>query len=144
LGNGTGEYIAGEPASTHEDYAVGKADFVASDRLRLDARYTFDTAAVNTLNPLGSWDYNNPSHYNLVQTSAQYMQSPSMIHDFRAAFSQIYNGATAAAPASDASLAFVPGASMGAIQVVGLSDFGGTLGRSPAFQHRRHAALLVG
>ena len=130
LGNGAGQYIAGEPNATGENYAVGKVDFIPSDRLHLGARYTFDASTNDSIAPLGSWTYDNSSHYNLVQTTAQYVQSPTTIHDFRAAFSQIFNGAASAPPASDANLAFIPGDPMGEIQVVGLSDFGGSLARS--------------
>jgi len=130
LGNGTGEYIAGEPMNIQENYAAGKLDYIASDRLHLGARYTFDTSTNDAVAPLGSWNYDNGSHYDLVQTTAQYVQSPTTIHDFRAAFSEIYNDANTDPPAADASLAFVPGDPMGEIQVVGLSDFGGTLART--------------
>ena len=127
LGNGIGEYIAGQPNSTWENYVVGKVDFVASDRLRFGARYTFDNSASGTDEPFHIWNFRNDSHYNLVQTTAQYVQSPSMIHDFRAAFSQIYNGASNTTPASASNLAFVPGDPIGTITVVGLSDLGGPL-----------------
>jgi hypothetical protein len=126
LGNGVGEHITGQPTNTGEDYAVGKVDYLASDRLRFGTRYTYDAARVNNLDPFEFWTGQNSSHYNLVQTTAQYVQSSTMIHDFRAAFSQIFNGAVESAPASSASLSFIPGAEMGAIQVTGLSDFGGT------------------
>jgi hypothetical protein len=140
LGNGIGEYIAGQPTNTQEDYSVAKVDYVASERLRLGARYTRDTATSDTLNPLGRWTYANNSHYNLVQASAQYVQSPTMIHDFRAALSQIYNGASASTPESSSDLPFVPGQPMGAIQVVGLTDFGGT----PARTSPRHFNTVDG
>lgn len=125
LGNGIGEYIAGQPNTTREDYAVGRVDFIASDRLRFDTRYTFDSSTSNTLDPFHVWTFGNESHYNLVQTTAQYAQSPQMIHDFRLAFSQIYNGANETPSPSTADLAFVPGTQIGAITVVGLTDFGG-------------------
>jgi hypothetical protein len=127
LGNGVGEYIAGQPTSTREDYAVGKVDFIASNRLRFGTRYTFDTSTSTTLDPYRVWTFGSDSHYNLVQTTAQFVQSPQMIHNFRAAFSQIYNGANESPPASTADLAFVPGAQLGSLTVVGLSDFGGAL-----------------
>ncbi len=126
LGNGVGEYIAGQPTSTREDYAVGKVDYIASDRLRFGTRYTYDNSTSNSLDPFQFWNYQDESHYNLVQTTAQYVQSPTLIHDFRAAFSQIFNGAQAVAPASSAGIAYEPGAQIGALQVTGLSDFGGT------------------
>ncbi len=127
LGNGTGEYIAGQPTNTKENYVVGKVDFVASDRLRFGTRYTFDTSTSNVGDPFRVWTFGNSSHYNLLQTTAQYVQSPQMIHDFRVAYSQIYNGATESPAASTSSLAFVPGGQIGSITVVGLTDFGGTL-----------------
>jgi len=127
LGNGSGEYIAGQPTSTREDYVAGKVDWVASDRLRFGTRYTFDDSTATTVDPYRMWTYLSESHYNLVQTTAQYVQSPGMIHDFRAAFSQIYNGAKESPPAATADLAFVPGAQLGTITVVGLSDLGGIL-----------------
>ena len=130
LGNGTGEYIAGQPSDTDEDYAVGKVDFVASPKLRLGARYSGDTASIHTLDAFRFWNFENLSHYNLWQATAQYVQSPSVIHDFRAAFSQIYNGTAATVPDSSSSLAFVPGGRIGSIQVVGLSDFGGDAART--------------
>ncbi len=134
LGNGVGEYFGGQPTNTREDYAVGKVDFVPSGRWRFGTRYTFDTSASGTLDPFQFWDARADSHYNLVQTTAQFVQSPTMIHDFRVAYSQIYNGATESVPASSANLAFVPGAEMGTIQVTGLSNFGGTVAQT-APQH---------
>jgi hypothetical protein len=127
LGDGAGEYIAGQPTNTSEDYAVGKVDFLASDRLRFGARYTFDSSNSTVGDPFHVWNFSNDSHYNLVQTTAQYVQSPQMIHDFRAAFSQIYNAANESPLASTAGLAFVPGAQIGAVTVVGLTDFGGLM-----------------
>jgi hypothetical protein len=130
LGGGIGEFIGSQPTNTSENYAVGKVDYLATDRLHFGMRYTGDTAYSNTGDPFHFWSFDNNSHYNLVQTTAQYVQSPTTIHDIRVAFSQIYNSQGAFAPPSSNSLAFVPGDRMGAIQVVGLSDFGGTPART--------------
>ena len=140
LGDGAGEYRTGQPTNTREEYAVGKVDFIASDRLRFGTRYTFDDSTSDTVDPFRIWSFESASHYNLVQTTAQYIQSPTMIHDFRAAFSQIYNGANETPAASTADLAFVPGAQIGAITVVGLSDFGGT----PEEEEPRHYNVVDG
>jgi hypothetical protein len=130
LGNGVGEYITGQPTNTSENYAVGKVDYLVSDRLHFGTRYTSDISTSNTLDPFQFWTSENTSHYNLLQTTAQYVQSPTTIHDFRVAFSQIYNSGAESVPASSADLDFVPGAGMGTIQVVGLTNFGGTLAQT--------------
>lgn len=98
LGNGVGEYITGQPTNTGENYAVGKVDYLVSDRLHFGTRYTSDISTSNTLDPFRFWTSENTSHYNLVQTTAQYVQSPTTIHDFRVAFSQIYNSGAESVP----------------------------------------------
>jgi len=134
LGNGVGKYIGSQPATIGEDYAVGKVDYLWSDRLRFGTRYTSDHSTSDSTDAFRFWTTDNASHYNLVQTTAQYVESPTLIHDFRAAFSEIYNGGDESVPASSASLAFVPGERIGPILVVGLSAFGGTLAQT-APQH---------
>ncbi len=130
LGNGTGEYIGSQPGTLGENYVVGKVDYVPSDRWRFGTRYTFDTSNTTSLDGYQFWTFDNQSHYNLVQTTAQFVQSPQLVHDFRAAFSQIFNGATSSVPGSSSDISFVPGSEMGAIQVVGLTDFGSTPART--------------
>jgi Carboxypeptidase regulatory-like domain len=131
LGNGTGEFITAVPSLTSEDSASAKLDYVHSERLRFSGRYTYDTSYQNNGDPLKVWTYENDSHYSLFQGTAQYVQSATLIQDFRAAFSQIGNGEIATVPAPvSAQLAFIPGQRIGAIQVTGLANFGGNFARS--------------
>ena len=132
FGDGTAALIAAVPTATHEGYYAGKLDYVPTERLRFGGRYTHDAAEQDTGDAFRVWTYHNTSHYDLVQSTAQFLQSASVIHDFRVAFSQIMNEQIATVPpAIESSLAFIPGSVMGQISVVGLGDFGGTNARTP-------------
>jgi hypothetical protein len=131
LGDGTGEYLLGVPTVTNEDYATGRLDFAFTPRLRFGARYTFDQADSRSEDAFRVWTFASDSHSRLAQASAQYVQSASVIHDIRAAFSQIFNGQSAAVAARvSPELSFVAGQPIGPVGVVGLSDFGGQNARA--------------
>jgi hypothetical protein len=130
LGNGTGDYSTPVPTSTREDFATGKLDYVPSERWRFNAHYTFDDSDSITGDPFRVWSYMSNSHDNMVQATAQFVPSPNTVQEFHAAFSQIRNGSISSSAASDAADAFVPGQNVGALQVTGLSNFGGNTARA--------------
>jgi hypothetical protein len=130
FGDGTGEYIAANPTSTHEDYGAGKVDAIVSPRVRLSARYTGDGAESLTSDPYALWDFLYTSDYHAIHTDTQFLQSPLSIHNFRLGFSRVHNGDVADSSRIPAALSFVPGAQMGTIQVTGLAELGGARARS--------------
>ncbi len=142
LGNGVGRYTSSVPSATREDYGAGKLDFIASDRWRFSGRYTYDSSNRSSRDPFDLWSFLETSHYNLAQATAQYVPSASVIHEFRAAFSQISNRQVAASSGIPASLSFVPGQPPGPIAVVGLTDFGGQIARNQPRQFETTAGQM--
>jgi hypothetical protein len=130
LGNGTGDYSTAVPTGTREDFATGRLDYDRSERWRFNTRYTFDDSDSTTGDPFRVWSYRNNSHNNLVQSTGQFVPSPNTVQEIRLAFSQIRNGRLASSAPGDAAGAFVPGQNVGALQVTGLSDFGGDSART--------------
>ena len=131
FGNGAGEFVSSTPAVTGEDYGTGKLDFVASPRWHFGGRFTRDTSDQTSTDAFQFWSFLQTSRYTLMQGSAQYVPSASVVHDWRAAFSQISNRQVASArPGTAASLSFVAGQPMGPMAVVGLADFGGQTARN--------------
>ncbi|MBZ5609072.1 MAG: TonB-dependent receptor [Acidobacteriia bacterium] len=124
--DGTGQYIAQLNTPSQEDYAVGKVDYLRSERLRFATRYAFDRAGTSTPDPYLLWLFNSKSQYHFAQTEAQFVESPATLHNLHAGFSRIDNlnsaNQTGQVPAG---VAFLPGEPMGAIQVTGLTDLGG-------------------
>jgi len=130
LGNGTGDYSTPVPTGTREDFATGKLDYVRSERWRFNAHYTFDDSDSTTGDPFRVYTYLNNSHDNMVQAEGQFVPSANTVEEFHAAFSQIRNGSMASSAADVAAAAFVPGQSVGAISVTGLSELGGNATRT--------------
>ena len=126
--DGTGQYIAPLTTPSHEDYAVGKVDYLRSERLRFDTRYTFDRAGNSTPDPYLLWLFNSISQYHFVEMGVQFVQSPATLHNLHVGFSRIDNLNSASQTSRiPAGVSFLPGAPMGAIQVTGLTDLGSIL-----------------
>jgi hypothetical protein len=130
LGNGTGDYSTPVPASTREDFATGRLDYVRSDRWHFDTHYTFDDSDSHTGDPFRVWNYRSDSHDNMVQAEAQFVPSANTVEEFHAAFSQIRNGGEASSAADVAADAFVPGQNLGSLLVTGLGTIGGNAART--------------
>ncbi|MFN7923109.1 MAG: carboxypeptidase regulatory-like domain-containing protein [Bryobacteraceae bacterium] len=126
FGDGSGEFIAQLPTRTSENYFAQKADFYASERLRLFGRYTGDSGQRTTPDPFLAWNFASESQYRFAHTGAQFVASPRTIHDLRLGFSRVvnYEHLYTLNPAVE-SLSFLPGASLGAIEVTGLTELGG-------------------
>lgn len=127
FGDGAGEYISGNPTATREDYVAAKVNAFASERLNFASRYSLDDANSSSFDPFSLWRLGKESRHQFVLMETQFLPSPGTIHQFRASLSRIRNIEEAyALDRLPASLSFVKGQPMGAIQVVGLSDLGGT------------------
>ena len=122
FGGGTAEYTAELATRTREDYAAGKVDLLASERLRLSTRYTLDDGNKITPDSFQRWIYPSTSRYQFVHNQAEYVASPRTIHAFRAGFSRVRNTDTSIQPENiPASMSFVQGRPMGSIRVTGLT-----------------------
>jgi len=126
-GDGTGEFISEGRTSSRENYVTGKVDAISSVRLRLSARYTFDTALRTRPEPLQVWTFVDDSRYHFLQTETQFLQSPSTVHSFRAGFTRVWNGQNSRQPDTiPQAMSFMPGQPMGGISfTAGLSSLGG-------------------
>jgi hypothetical protein len=130
FGDGTGEFITESVTPAREDYLAGKLDAIVSGKLRGSARYTFDNAETHTPDPFRIWRFVSDSRYQFLHSEAQYVPSASAIHSFRAGFSRIRNSETSPLMRDfPASMSFVRGQPLGAIEVVGLSELGGLRAR---------------
>jgi len=138
FGDGTAEFVNEQTRSTREDYGAAKLDYIASERLRFFWRYTFDDAYSSVPDPLRLWRFFSDSRYQFLHAEALRIRSPRTIVTLRAGFSRVRNGEdgdlTRAVPPS---LSFVPGQLLGAIEVTGLAELGGTRARL----RPRHFAL---
>src|SRR5208283_661586 len=130
LGNGTGSYSTTVPTSTREDFATGRLDYVRSERWRFNTHYVFDDSDSTTGDPFRIWTYRSDSHDNLVQAEAQFVPSANTVEELHAAFSQIRNGSVVTSAPDVTAEAFVPGQNVGAMQITGLSSFGGNTARA--------------
>ena len=133
FGDGTGQFITPLSTPAHEDYVTGKADYLHSERLRFDARYTEDRGGNSTPDPFLLWNFVNRSQYHFAHVGAKFVQSPNTLHSFDAGFSRIQNlysdTQTSLIPQG---LAFV-GTEMGVMTVTGLTDMGGQILRATPF-----------
>jgi hypothetical protein len=76
--------------------------------------------------PFQVWNFTSDSSYQFLHMGMQYVASPRTIHDFRAGFSRVLNLERAdLRNSAAASLSFIPGQPLGAIEVIGLSEMGG-------------------
>jgi len=136
FGDGTAEYIVPLGSHTNENYFAQKLDWYASQRLRLSGRYTWDTGRRNTPDPFQVWDLASQSQYQFLHSSAQFTASPRTIHELRMGFSRVLNYELATVTRPEAqSVSFLPGMPLGAMEVTGLTEMGGTAQR---LQPRRY------
>ena len=127
FGDGTAESVNQTVQSTREDYAAGKMDLLVSSGLRLSGRYTFDDGERGAPDSLHVFRLSTANRNQFVHSEAEHVLSPRAIHTVRAAFSRI-NNLELAEPRPDiaAALSFIPGRSLGSLNVTGLEDVGTT------------------
>ena len=130
FGDGTAEFVNESARKTDEDYVSGKVDVLFSPRTRLASRYTFDAAESGAPDPMRIWTFALESRYQFVNADLRRIHSPNTISNLRAAFSRVRNAETSKTRDDiPAELSFVPGQSLGSIQVVGLTELGGIRAR---------------
>lgn len=134
--DGTGQYITELDTRAHEDYVTGKLDYLYSERLRFNTRYTFDRGLSTTPDPFLIWDLPYISGHHFAAIGIQFTQSPSTLHNLRAGFSRVDNQYTSSQSSRiPADLSFAPGLPLGAMLVTGLTEVGGQTLRSLPFRY---------
>ena len=130
FGDGTGEFHSEISTDTREDMVTGRLDYYASEKLRFFGRYTFDDAESSTNDPFLIWTFPSDSRYQFVQADAQYLQSSRTIHALRFGFSRVRNSDRSEVRSDiPPSLSFVPGQTLGVIEITGLTPLGGLQAR---------------
>jgi ABC-type nitrate/sulfonate/bicarbonate transport system permease component len=158
--DGTAIFVGTNRSPTSENYAAGKMDAAISQRWKLASRFTWDNGSKAAQDAMQTVALNDTSQYDFVHNELQFVESPSVVHTFRAGFTRILNSQTAAQlPGTPAGLNFVPGQTMGALQVTGLTETGGVsylgrprfyadndfqLGHQMTYLHGRHTIIAGG
>ncbi|MGH9674426.1 MAG: carboxypeptidase regulatory-like domain-containing protein [Bryobacteraceae bacterium] len=125
--DGTGEYAYDSKVPTREDYLSTRVDYSPGQRLRLYGRYTADNAESSEHDAPKIYRYLDDSNYQFAHAEAQWLKSARTVFQFRAAFSRVRNSELAEARKDlPGDLSFLPGRSVGSIQVTGLSHLSGT------------------
>jgi hypothetical protein len=130
FGDGTGEFQSEVATHSREDMLSGRVDYNYSEKLRVFGRYTFDDAETSTTDPFMIWTFPSDSRYQFFQAEAQYLPSSRTIHAFRFGFSRVRNSDFSQVREDiPLSLSFVPGQSLGAIDITGVTPLGGLTAR---------------
>jgi len=123
FGDGTAEFISQGAIANHENYVVGRGDFVASDRLRTSVRYTWDGAESSSPDPFLAWTLEKFSRFSFVNSETHFVQSARTLHSVRFGYSHVRNSEDGTGPDIPASLSFVAGRPIGNIVATGLTDY---------------------
>ncbi len=139
FGDGTAEYRSEVQTQTREDLAAARMDYTHSEKLRFFGRYTFDDGQTSAPEPFKIWTFISDSRYQFLHLHTSYIPSQKTIHMFRIGFSRIRNDNNCHVREDiPDSLSFVPGERLGAMNIVGLTRFGGTEART---RPREHAVM---
>ena len=123
FGDGSGEFISQLNYTGREDYGATRGDFLFSERTRSSVRFSMNDGDTNEPDALHIWNNPGDARHVYLHSETVYTQSAGIIHTFRAGYSRIYNRQDATLiPEFTSDLAFVPGRSLGTINVTGLSD----------------------
>ena len=126
FGDGTGEYIAQTQPTISENFLNSRMDWLLSATARLGGRYSFSAASSADPDPLEVFFFDLTSRYHFAGLDLQWVPSPQTVADFRAAFSRIRTDqGIATGPQVTPEMSFVPGQTMGSIEVTGLAPLGG-------------------
>jgi hypothetical protein len=130
FGDGSAEYRSEVPARTQEDMVAARLDLSLSEKRHLFGRYAFDTAETSTNDPFQIWTFASDSRHQFIQADAQLFPSSNSVHAFRFSFSRVRNAELSRVRNDIAqSLSFVPGQSLGVIDITGLTSLGGLQAR---------------
>ena len=123
-GDGTGQYTTEIPTSASENFVSARADALFSPRWRTAVRGSFDHAVSDTQDTYQFYRFHNETHYPYASANTHFIESPSLIQDFRAGVSRNWNSAVPNVdPRVPSSLSFLPGQAFGVLQITGLQDF---------------------
>ncbi len=124
-GDGTGQYTTEIPTSASENFLSMRVDALFSPRWRAAARGSFDHAVSDTQDTYQFYRFHNETHYAYASVDTHFLESPSLIQDFRVGVSRNWNSAVPNVdPRVPSSLSFLPGQAFGVLQITGLADFG--------------------
>jgi len=128
--DGTGKYRSEVVTHKREDMLSARVDHTFSEKFKVFGRYTFDNAESSTTDPFLIWTFPSDSRYQFFQADAQYLPSSNTIHSFRLGFSRVRNSDFSKVRDDiPASLSFVPGQSLGAVDITGVTPLGGLTAR---------------
>lgn len=131
FGDGTGEFSRLSKSSVDENFFSGKTDWIATENVRVAARYTSDAAEFSDPGPLGLWTFLLNSRNHFFHTEVTTVHSPHTISTIRGAYSRVNNSESSTVDSSiPAGLSFVQGLPMGTLTVPGLTNFGGFQARA--------------
>jgi len=129
-GDGSAEYRSEVNTRTQEDMVAARLDLNLSEKQHLFGRYAFDAAETSAKDPFQIWTFPSTSRHQFIQADAQLFPSSNSIHAFRFSFSRVRNAELSRVRSDIAeSLSFVPGQSLGVIDVTGLTSLGGLQAR---------------
>ena len=133
LGNGdTGFYRYVANQVTSENFVTARVDHRFSDKDSLFGSYQIDRATLTLPDALGSLLFGNTTRTQHFALEESHIFTPQLLNSFRVGFNRSFGtfnqGVKALIPAAgDPSLATIPGHDAPAIQVPGLTGFGGGL-----------------
>ena len=129
-GDNTGQFAFASFQKTQENFFIVRADHTFSSKDRIFGTYLFDKASQSEPDQYKSVLINNPMFRQMIGIEETHVFSSSLVNSFRVGFNrdnvESPSGATALNPAAaDKTLGFIPGTTMGNIQINsdGLSGF---------------------
>ena len=140
-GSNTGQFVFTAMQNTKENFFIIRADHTFSTKDRIFSTYLFDKASQSEPDQYNTKLINNPMFRQMVAIEENHVFSPSLLNSFRVGFNrdnvESPSGATALIPAAaDTSLGFVPGTTVGIININsdGLAGYSGGLDVAAPFK----------
>jgi len=133
-GSNTGQFAFTSMQQTQENFFIIRADHTFNSKDRIFSTYLFDKASQSEPDQFNSVLIHNPMFREMVAIEENHVFSPNLLNSFRFGFNrdnvESPSGATAINPAAaDPSLGFIPGSSIGMININsdGLAGYTGGL-----------------
>jgi len=133
-GVNSAQFAFSQLQSTVENFFIVRADHTFSSKDRIFSTYLFDKASQSEPDQYNSLLIHNPMFRQMVAIEENHVFSPSLLNSFRVGFNrdnvESPSGASALNPAaSDVSIGFIPGSSVGNITINsdGLAGYAGGL-----------------
>jgi hypothetical protein len=140
-GSNSGQFAFTALQHTLENFFIIRADHTFSDKDRIFSTYLFDKASQSEPDQYQSLLINNPMFRQMVAIEENHTISANLLNSFRVGFNrdnvESPSGATAVNPAAaDTTLGFVPGSTMGMLNINsdGLAGYAGALSAYAPFK----------